>query len=146
LGGGPRQAPALRRAGRLADGWLSYAVTPDQYRASLQTIAGAGEKAGRDLSHFATGHLLFARLGENYQSALDYVTEKLSARYGMDFSAPAKRYCALGTAEEVAESIRQFHAAGMRHLVIDFIAERSDQIEQIDRFGAEVIPLLADLT
>ncbi len=143
---GARKRPALRRAGRLADGWLSYAVTPDQYRAALQTISAAAEEAERDLSHFATGHLLFIRLAKDYQSALQYVTEKLSARYAMDFSAPAKRYCALGTAQEVAESIRQFHAAGMRHLVIDFIAERSDQIEQIDKFGADVIPLLADLT
>jgi probable F420-dependent oxidoreductase len=143
---GARKGPALRRAGRLADGWLSYAVTPDQYRAALQTISAAAEEAERDLSHFATGHLLFIRLAKDYQSALQYVTEKLSARYAMDFSAPAKRYCALGTAQEVAESIRQFHAVGMRHLVIDFIAERSDQIEQIDRFGAEVMPLLADLT
>ena len=142
---GGRQAPALRRAGRIADGFLSYVMTPDQYRAALETIAGAAEETGRDLSNFGTGHLLFVRLAGDYDSALAYATEKLSARYAMDFSKPAKRYCALGTAEQVAESIREFHAVGVRHLVVDFIAERSDQIDQMDQFGAEVMPLLADL-
>ena len=142
---GGRQAPALRRAGRIADGFLSYVMTPDQYRAALEIIAAAGEEAGRDLSNFATGHLLFVRLAGDYDSALAYATEKLSARYAMDFSKPAKRYCALGTPEQVAESIREFHAAGVRHLVVDFIADRSDQIDQIDRFGEDVVPLLSNL-
>jgi alkanesulfonate monooxygenase SsuD/methylene tetrahydromethanopterin reductase-like flavin-dependent oxidoreductase (luciferase family) len=142
---GGRQEPALKRAGRIGDGYLSYVMTPDQYRGALDIIAGAADAAGRDLDGFGTGHLLFIRLEKDYDSALAYATEKLSARYAMDFSKPAKRYCALGTGEQVAENIRQFHAAGVRHLVLDFIAERADQIEQIDRFGAEVMPLLADL-
>ncbi|MBT3926155.1 MAG: LLM class flavin-dependent oxidoreductase [Rhodospirillaceae bacterium] len=143
---GGRKEAALRRAGRLADGWLSYVVTPDQYRAALEIIARAGEEAERDLSGFATGHLLFVRLAKDYDSALQYATEKLSKRYAMDFSKPAKRYCALGTAQQVAASIREFHQAGVRHLVLDFIAERDDQIEQIDHFGEAVMPLLTDLT
>ncbi len=143
---GGRKEAALRRAGRLADGWLSYVVTPEQYRAALEVIARAGEAAKRDLSGFSTGHLLFVRLAKDYDSALKYATEKLSRRYAMDFSKPARRYCALGTAEQVAASIREFHQAGVRHLVIDFIAERADQIEQIDHFGEAVMPLLGDLT
>ena len=143
---GGRRDAALRRAGRQADGWLSYAVTPDQYSAALETIARAGEEAGRDLTNFGTGHLLFARLAKDYKSAFEYTSEKLSARYSMDFREPTKRYCALGTAEQVAASIRALYQAGMRHLVIDFIAERTDQIEQIDHFGEAVMPLLADLT
>ena len=95
----------------MADGWLSYVVTADQYRTALDTIARAAEQAERDLSDFGTGHLLFVRLAKNYESALQYATEKLSARYAMDFSKPAKRYCALGTARQVAASIREFHAA-----------------------------------
>lgn len=142
---GGRQEPALRRAGRLADGWLSYVVTPEQYRAGLEVIARAAEETARDLSEFGTGHLLFVRLAKDYESALDYATKMLSARYEMDFTKAAKRYCALGTAEQVAATIREFYEAGVRHLVVDFIAERADQIEQIDYFGADVMPLLADL-
>ena len=130
---GGRQEPALRRAGRLAGVGL------------FCRLCRPGAEAERDLSTFGTGHLLFIRLAKNYESALDYAAKMLSARYAMDFRKPAKRYCALGTAEQVASTIREFYQAGVRHLVVDFIAERADQIEQIDYYGADVMPLLADL-
>src|SRR5580704_10227604 len=38
---GGRADAALARAGRLADGWMSYVVTPDQYRAALAKIEAA---------------------------------------------------------------------------------------------------------
>jgi alkanesulfonate monooxygenase SsuD/methylene tetrahydromethanopterin reductase-like flavin-dependent oxidoreductase (luciferase family) len=38
---GGRSDGALRRTGRLADGWLSYVVTPEMYRAGLDKIATA---------------------------------------------------------------------------------------------------------
>src|SRR5579884_785087 len=66
---GGRADAALARAGHLADGWISYVVTPDQYRAALARIAAAAE--GRSLGRFGTGHLLFIRLDDSYEAALD---------------------------------------------------------------------------
>jgi hypothetical protein len=45
----------------------------------------------------------------------------------MDFSRAAERYCALGEPADVAEAIRAFHAAGMRHLVINVLAPESEK-------------------
>ena len=46
---GGRSDGALRRTGRLADGWLSYVVTPDMYRTALDKIdAAAPEADARD--------------------------------------------------------------------------------------------------
>jgi len=95
---GGRSAPALRRCGELADGWMSYVVSPDQYGAGLETISRAA--SGRDLDHFGSGHLLFARIDDSYESALDVASAALSERYGMDFRSAAKRYCALGRPED----------------------------------------------
>ena len=142
---GGRKKVALRRAGELADGWLSYVVTPKQYSESLKIIYEAADAVGRDLSDFGKGHLLFVRLADDYENALKYATKKLSDRYAMDFTKAAQRYCALGTAEQVANSIREFYEAGVRHLVVDFIAERPEQLEQISWFGRQVRPLLKDL-
>ncbi len=83
---GGRSDGALRRTGRLADGWLSYVVTPDMYRAGLEKITAAA--SGRELKHFGTGHLLFTRIDDSYEQALDAATETLSVRYAMDFAAP----------------------------------------------------------
>ena len=142
---GGRADPALRRAGRLADGWMSYVVTPDRYRRSLETIAAAAADAGRTMTRFGTSHLLFIRLDKDRESALDFAGKFLSVRYAMDFSSAAERYCALGEPADVAEAIRAFHAAGVRHLVIHMLAHEREKAAHLQRFADEVVPLLADL-
>ena len=142
---GGRAEPALRRAGRLADGWMSYVVDPRRYRRSLETIAAAASEAGRTLERFGTSHLLFVRLDKDHETALAFASKFLSVRYAMDFSSATERYCALGNAAEVAETIRAFHAAGMRHLVVNTLSPESEKAAHLQRFGDEVMPLLADL-
>jgi len=142
---GGRADAALARAGRLADGWISYVVTPETYRAGLEKIAAAAESAGRKIEHFGTGHLLFARLDETYDKALDAAAATLSNRYAMDFRRAAERYAALGRPEQVAARIRAFHEAGVRHLVLDLVGPYEERPQQIDGFARDVLPLLADL-
>jgi len=142
---GGRADAALARAGRLADGWISYVVTPETYRDGLGKIAAAAEAAGRKIEHFGTGHLLFARLDETYDKALDAAAATLSNRYAMDFRRAAERYAALGRPEQVAARIRAFHEAGVRHLVLDLVGPYEERPKQIENFAREVLPLLADL-
>lgn len=140
-----RTDAALSRIGRLGDGYISYVVTPAMYRDALAKIDDAAAKASRHLHHFGTGHLLFARLDATYEAALDRATETLSVRYAMDFRKPAMRYCALGTAQQVAERIREFHAAGVRHVVLDLLGPYEQRHAQIEQFAQEALPLLKDL-
>ncbi|MBV9824529.1 MAG: TIGR03619 family F420-dependent LLM class oxidoreductase [Alphaproteobacteria bacterium] len=142
---GGRADAALARTGRLADGWISYVVTPETYRAALGKIEAEVEQAGRALIEFGTGHLLFARLDASYERALDAATETLSRRYAMDFRRAAERYAALGTAEQVAVRIREFHAVGARHIVLDLVGPYEERPAQIEAFAREVMPLLSDL-
>lgn len=141
-----RKEPALRRIGRLGDGYLAYVITPVMYSAALDTIGAAADTAGRGAVPFGTGHLLFTRLDTTYETALDRATETLSVRYAMDFRKAAARYCALGTPQQVAERIREFHAAGVRHVVLDLLGPYEQRNRQIEWFAAEALPLLADLT
>jgi probable F420-dependent oxidoreductase len=140
-----RNDAALRRIGRIGDGYLSYVVTPEMYRAALAKITDAAEQAGRTLGPFGTGHLLFARIDDTYEKALDHATTTLSVRYAMDFRKPAMRYCALGTAQQVAERIREFHAGGVRHVILDLLGPYEQRNAQIEQFAAEAVPLLRDV-
>ena len=142
---GGRAEAALARAARLADGWISYVVTPGQYRGALAKIAETVAAAARPLARFGTGHLLFARLDATYEAALDAAAKSLSQRYAMDFRRAAERYAALGNAEQVAARIRDFHAAGARHIVIDLVGPYEERPRQIEAFARDVLPLLADL-
>jgi probable F420-dependent oxidoreductase len=142
---GGRSAAALRRAGEIGDGWLSYVVTPAMYAESLDRIREAAAVAEGPDRPFGTGHLLFATVDDTYESALDKATETLSVRYAMDFREAAKKYCALGRPQDVAERLREFHAAGARHVIMDFVGPYEDRDRQFVRFAEEVMPLLADL-
>jgi probable F420-dependent oxidoreductase len=142
---GGRADAALARAGRLADGWISYVITPETYRAGLEKIAAAAETAGRKIERFGTGHLLFARLDTSYEQALDAAAATLSHRYAMDFRRAAERYAALGRPEQVAARIRTFYDAGVRHLVLDLVGPYEERPQQIEAFAREVMPLLSDL-
>ena len=142
---GGRSEPALRRAGRLADGWISYVVTPEAYARGLETIAAGAEAVDRDLGSFGTGHLLFTRIDNDHERALDIASDHLSRRYAMDFRRAAKRYAALGRPEDVAERIAEFWSAGLRHVVLDLVGPLDERNEQLERFSAEVKPLLTAL-
>ena len=139
---GGRSEPALRRAGRLADGWISYVVTPEQYRDALAKIAAEAERARREIARFETGHLIFLALGASREQALEQATATLSQRYAMDFRRATERYAAFGTPAEVAERIAEFHRAGMRDLIVDIVARPEEREEQLARFAREVRPLL----
>jgi hypothetical protein len=73
---------------------MSYVVTPDQYRDALAKIEDATGTAGRRSGRFGTGHLLFTRLDDSYDKALDAAALSLSQRYAMDFRRAAERYAA----------------------------------------------------
>lgn len=139
---GGRSAPAFRRAGRLCDGWISYVVTPEQYRDGLAEIAREYAVAGRDLAEYGAAHLLFVRLDDSYEAAFERANALLSERYAMDFSRATKRYVALGAPADVAAKLSEFYAAGVRHFEFDFLGEAAEREAQARRFAAEVRPLL----
>ncbi|MEQ9122676.1 MAG: LLM class flavin-dependent oxidoreductase [Alphaproteobacteria bacterium] len=143
---GGRSPAALRRAARIGDGWHAYAITADMYRAGLQTIRETAEAAGRGDRPFGTGHLLFARVSDNYEQALDEAAGHLSVRYGMDMRPATKRYGAIGAPDDVAGRIRAFFEAGVRHVTLDLAGPYEKRGEQLDRFAQDVMPRLRDLT
>jgi probable F420-dependent oxidoreductase len=139
---GGRAPAALSRIGRLADGWISYVVTPERYRGGLEQVAKAAAACGRRIERFGSGHLLFTRIDDDADTSLDLATAHLSQRYAMDFRDAARRYAALGPPAAVAEKIDAFRRAGLRHLILDMTGPADQRSDQLARFAAEVRPLL----
>ncbi|MGH7287867.1 MAG: LLM class flavin-dependent oxidoreductase, partial [Myxococcota bacterium] len=139
---GGRSDAALRRIGRMGDGWLAYVVTPERFDAGLEAIAHEAERAGRAPRRFGTGVHLFVCIDDAYEKAWDAATEHLSRRYAMDFRAAAKRYAALGPPKDVAERVDAFLRAGVRHVVVDLVGPLAERDAQLERFAREVRPLL----
>lgn len=142
---GGRSKAALERCGRLADGWISYVVTPEMYRDGLQKIALAAQESKRDLKKFGSSHLVFMRIDDTYERALDLAAAHLTRRYAMDFRPAAQKYAVLGTPSDCAQRIADFHAAGVRHFVLDCTGPLEERDAQLERFAKEVRPLLGQL-
>ncbi len=140
---GGRSPAALKRAGLMADGWVSYVVTPDMYAGAMSDIEAAADGAGREIETFGSGHLLFMRVDDNYEDAFAKANEHLSTRYAMDFTKATGKYCALGSPADVAERVNEYFEAGCRHFILDLTGPYEDRDEQIERFASEVRPLLS---
>lgn len=139
---GGRSERALQRAGRLADGYISYAIDAPRYAKAMDVIADSAEQAKRNIENFQRAHMLFVRIDKTFEAAHGKATEHLSHRYAMDFSEPARRYAALGKPADVADTIAKFRDAGATQIVLDLTGPFADRDEQIEQFSMDVRPLL----
>jgi probable F420-dependent oxidoreductase len=120
------------RAARVADG--IYPMFLDSYGdpARFEHVRGAaireGERIGRDLSDFTMAA---------FCSGLITDADDRLAR-------TRPRMTLTGTAEQIAEDVERFAAAGYSHLTMHFDVRSgamSEYLELVDRFATEVIPL-----
>jgi probable F420-dependent oxidoreductase len=115
---GGRDARALSRAGRLADGYHSSAVGPEGYADRLKVVQEAAAAAGRP-------------------------TPWLSARVRVEFAPLTDGYAMRSTPEEIAGEIHKFAALGVTHLALYFgTTDPAELVRLVERFDREVAPLV----
>jgi probable F420-dependent oxidoreductase len=137
---GGRSDAALQRAGRLGDGWVSYVVTADRYRQSVEKIKASADAAGRSLDGFETAHLAFITVGRDYETAKAAWVKRLTKRYNQDFAPLAEKYGFIGPPARCIEQIERFIEAGCRHFILNAICEVPDEAEQLELLASEVLP------
>ena len=142
---GGRSDHALRRAARLGDGWVSYLYTPERYRTALAEIRGFAAAAGRDLTAgrgFEAAHLAFTVVDDDWERARATAAAHLGRQYNLPFEALAAKYCVLGPPDRCAATLARFVEAGAQTIILGFVAGTDRMLEQLERFGAEVLPRL----
>jgi probable F420-dependent oxidoreductase len=139
---GGRSPAAMRRAGRLGDGWVSTMTSPERFRENLARIAEHREAAGRNARPFVPAALLFTALGDAHEPALDRAAELLERLYRRPFREAAAKYCLLGRPADCLEQAACFVEAGARHIVL---APLGDPAGFAERAGRELVPGLREL-
>ena len=139
---GGRAPVAMRRAGRLGDGYISHMTDADRYRENLALIAGAAHDAGRRDVAFTPACFLFTFLEDRFEDAEKKAAALLGMIYRRDFSEAAKRYCLLGRPGDCLEQLRAFARAGARHVILGPL---SDPAAFAERAAAEILPQLRTL-
>ncbi|HET9757714.1 MAG TPA: TIGR03619 family F420-dependent LLM class oxidoreductase [Candidatus Limnocylindrales bacterium] len=116
---GGRAEPALKRAGRLGDGYQSSASSAAKYADRVPIIRTAAEAAGRPMPW-------------------------LTVRAWTEFGAPtAQHYAIRGTPEEMAAEVRAFETLGVGHVALWFdTTDPTELVALVERFDREVAPLV----
>ena len=134
---GGRSDAAMRRAGRLGDGYISHMATPEHYARNLERIADAASEAGRAPLPFSTSAYFFTWIGDDDEQAAAACADELSRVYAMPFEGRVRKYCLVGTPDTIRVRLQQYVDAGLRHPII---APLRDEAATIERFADEVRP------
>jgi probable F420-dependent oxidoreductase len=135
---GGRSQAALRRAGRLADGWLVSSATPAEVATGIEAIRKHAAEAGRKVPEDHYGVLIPYCFAPTADEA-----EKIagpSIRRRPDIGPP--EYSALGGPNEVKQKIRQYIDAGATKFVMRPFGPREALRTQVEILAKELIPAL----
>jgi alkanesulfonate monooxygenase SsuD/methylene tetrahydromethanopterin reductase-like flavin-dependent oxidoreductase (luciferase family) len=127
---------ALRRTGRLYDGWMPYPPEPASYRDGLAAVRQAAADAGRDAGAIAPALFVSVAVTDSVPAGRELLAEFSQANYGLPLDQlETIQAVVAGPADHVAERLRGYVAAGARHLVCriatNSLTAQREQLEQI---------------
>ncbi len=135
LGGGATES-ALKRIGRLADGYIaSSSGGPNGFRANWDKVRGYAQQAGRDPSGLVPAALVYVLVEDDVSRG-----EQITASYFEYYYAgrrPGRGGAIIGSAQAVADGIQQYVEAGVEYLIIGF---PTAGLPYLDAFLEKVAP------
>lgn len=135
---GGRSDVAVRRAGRLGDGWLGIWNSPTRFAAAARLAAEEAACAGRP-EPGRNAMQVWCGLADSKDAALASLAPAMEAFYQLPFDR-FRRYCPYGTPDDIAEFLTPYVAAGCTEF--NLIPQSPDD-EQAMAGVAEVKKLLA---
>jgi alkanesulfonate monooxygenase SsuD/methylene tetrahydromethanopterin reductase-like flavin-dependent oxidoreductase (luciferase family) len=108
---GGRSDVAIRRAGRLGDGWLGVWNSSRRFAVAVEMAAEEAARAGRPDPPARHAMQVWCGLADSRQAARACLAPAMEAFYQLPFER-FERYCPYGTAEDVAAFLAPYAAAG----------------------------------
>jgi probable F420-dependent oxidoreductase len=135
---GANRPRALRRAARLGDGFYGAGMTPtSRFREQVAIVRDELTAAGRDADRFGIAKRVYITVDDDPTRAVGTLEHGLEALYGIPL--PAEVGIA-GPPAACAEQLADVIAAGAGLIQLNPV---HDDLEQMRRLAAEVIPALA---
>jgi probable F420-dependent oxidoreductase len=133
----------LKRVGEKSDGWLTYFYEPEPFERAWHKIRGHAEAAGRDPDELHNMAQLPLCIGDSFEEADRRARQYIADYFDLPAWSESTAESAIrGTPEQCAEQIAQHAAVGVQHICL---VPYGYEQEQVERFAAEVMPLVAEL-
>ncbi len=134
----------LRRVARLADGWLAsgYNTTPEAFTATWSTLRAMLEAEGRDPSTFPCAMATTWCYVTDDQAEARTVIERLSHMLHRPVEEVDGRL-PIGSPAACADLLGRYQAAGLQRVLLWPV---KDEVQQIERIAAEVVPQLGPVS
>lgn len=136
MGGGAEVV--LKRAARLADGYICGSSAIHEFPSVWEKISGFAQAAGRNPREIERAGLTFMAIDENRAKAVEACAAYLQRYYGK-VRMDVEKHLLVGPPEACAERIRSFFSKGLDTLIIGTVRAG---LKQLDLFGEKVLPLL----
>lgn len=119
---GGRSAAALRRAGRLGDGWLGVWCSARRFAEAVAEVEAAG--AGRGVA-WRHGLQVWVGLDPDRGRARERLSAAMQGVYRIPFER-FERYCPVGSPEAIAAFLAPYAAAGCRDFNVMAVAASTE--------------------
>jgi probable F420-dependent oxidoreductase len=137
--GGNAEA-ALKRAARLADGYICGSSAVPEFPVLWEKISGFAAAAGRDPSRIAKAGLTFMAIDDNKTKAVEACAAYLNRYYGK-VRLDIEKTFVVGSPQECAAKIRAAFSHSIDTLIVGAVIP---EVRQLDLLGEKVLPLLKD--
>ena len=135
---GGRSEAALRRTGRLGDGWLVSSASPSEVDGGIKAIRRYAADTGRQVPEDHYGALIPFYFAGNSDQAFEIAGRSIRPRADV----PTAEFTAFGTADQVRAKVRAYIAAGATKFVMRPCGPFEGWREQIEILAREVIQAL----
>jgi probable F420-dependent oxidoreductase len=130
--------PALRRAGRLGDGWLASYILPEAFGAGVAAIRAHATAAGRKIPEDHYGAIIPFALADSPEAGWRAAEPHLPRDRADE--ATLRALTATGPPAAIAAAIERYVAAGGTKFVLRPAGPPAAALEQLAWLAAEVIP------
>lgn len=135
--GGNSEA-AMRRAGRLGDGWIPSFIAPDAFRAGVEKTQAFAAEAGREVPRDHFGALVYFCLDPDPAAARARAMPFVPP--GRADEATLARATAFGPPDLVRERLEAYVAGGGSKFILRPTGPPERMLEQVERLASEVVP------
>ncbi|MFQ5934091.1 MAG: LLM class flavin-dependent oxidoreductase, partial [Dehalococcoidia bacterium] len=134
----------LRRAARYGDGFFPTDTSQEEFKKAQVRIKGLAASYGRDPEAIQWGLLTWTCLGSSKEEARQTASREISKRLGSQWDVQPENGYALGTPQDIIETIAGYVNIGLTKFVVDPACAPPDMLDQFQTFAKEVVPHFRD--